>query len=176
VPASPPNPAPPPNPGPPPDPESIVELTATPTEFEAEAIAGALRAQGVEARVVGGLLAGFRAEAPATVRVMVRAADLETARNALRALKADSIDIDWDELDVGDPEPGAPPVRTGDGGLLARARSSALRPDVALLAALLAALVAAFALRLPPPFTVAIGAGVLLMLVKTAWRLLADGR
>lgn len=81
----------------------------TNTEFEAAAIAEALRAQGIQARVLGGNLAGMRAEAPALASVIVRRMDLPRATEILRAVKADSIDIDWNEVDVGDESRADPP-------------------------------------------------------------------
>ncbi|MBL0869805.1 MAG: DUF2007 domain-containing protein [Phycisphaerales bacterium] len=91
------------------EPTSPVELTRTNTEFEAAAIAEALRAQGIQARVLGGNLAGMRAEAPALASVIVRRMDLPRATEVLRAVKADSIDIDWNEVDVGDESRADPP-------------------------------------------------------------------
>lgn len=88
-----------------PDPASkLVALTSSPSEFEAAAIAAALSDQGIPARVSGGTIAGFRAEVPGEAHVIVFEHDLERARNALRAVKAGSIDIDWDEVDLGRPE------------------------------------------------------------------------
>ena len=91
-----------------PDHAEPVELTITTTEFEAETIVQALRHQGIVAASMGGALAGFRADTPTFVRVMVPRAQLAHARSALRAIKADSVDIDWDQIDVGDPEPQPP--------------------------------------------------------------------
>jgi hypothetical protein len=81
-----------------------VDLASVTSEFEAATIVEALRAQGIAAQHYGGGLAGFRAEVPGFVCVVVRRQDLERARLALRAIQADSIDIDWDEVDVGEPE------------------------------------------------------------------------
>ncbi|MFN0010225.1 MAG: putative signal transducing protein [Phycisphaerales bacterium] len=80
----------------------LVPLTSSPSEFEAAAIAAALREQSIPAQVSGGTITGFRAEVPGEAQVLVFESDLERARNALRAIKADSIDIDWDEVDVGE--------------------------------------------------------------------------
>ena len=44
----------------------------------------ALEDAGISANAQGGLTAGFRAEAPGGVRVMVRRADVERAREVLR--------------------------------------------------------------------------------------------
>lgn len=81
--------------------DELVELTTARTEFEGEAIVSALAARGIEARSLGGMLAGFRAEAPALVRVMVRAGELDRARGALREVRASSRAIDWSEAELG---------------------------------------------------------------------------
>ncbi|MGD9690023.1 MAG: zinc ribbon domain-containing protein [Phycisphaerales bacterium] len=86
------------------EPVELADLTSVPSEFEAATIVEALRAQGIPAHHVGGTIAGFRAEVPGLVRVVVRARDLENARLALRAIEAESVDIDWDQVDVGAPE------------------------------------------------------------------------
>lgn len=86
------------------DPLEPIELTRVMTEFEAATITEALHAAGVLASVLGGNLAGMRAEAPAMATVVVRRMDLDKARDILRAVKADSIDIDWNEVDIGQPE------------------------------------------------------------------------
>ncbi len=59
--------------------------------------------------MLGGNLAGMRAEAPALASVIVRRMDLPRANEVLRAVKADSIDIDWSEVDVGDESRADPP-------------------------------------------------------------------
>jgi hypothetical protein len=86
------------------DPSELVDLTSVTSEFEGATIVEALRAQGIPANHYGGGLAGFRADVPGFVRVVVRRQDLGKAQLALRAIHADSIDIDWDEVDVGQPE------------------------------------------------------------------------
>jgi hypothetical protein len=84
------------------DPEGLVVLTEAKTGFEAETIAHSLEAQGVRATVADAMTTELFSGAIGSAKVMVRRADLETARNALRAIKAESVDIDWSELDVGE--------------------------------------------------------------------------
>lgn len=86
------------------DPLTLVPLTTARTEWQAEALAAALRQRGVHAVTQGGMLSGFRAEAPAQVIVVVPRQDLARAKEALAQIGSDSIDIDWDEVDVGQPE------------------------------------------------------------------------
>lgn len=94
------------------DPDILVLLTSTRTEFEAQTIAEALRAHGIPAQAFGTAAAtaqwelGIRSE----FQVMVRRRDLDEAGSVLRAIKADSVDIDWEEVDVGaDESPDTPP-------------------------------------------------------------------
>jgi len=85
------------------DPDQLVVLTATRTEFEASTIAAALEDNGIQARVFTGaanMLLG--PNIIDNVKVMVRASDRERAAAQLRAIKQDSVDIDWSEVDVGD--------------------------------------------------------------------------
>ena len=73
-------------------------------EFEAGAVITALRERGVEASSIGGFTAGFIAEAPGYVKVVVRKIDLEAAKAALKDIRLHHDDIDWSKIDVGEPE------------------------------------------------------------------------
>ncbi len=84
-----------------------VQLTAVSSESQAAMIIAALKDQGLEAVAEGALTANFRAENFGDVMVMVRQEDLEQARSALTNFLASAHEINWDEVDVGDPvEPG----------------------------------------------------------------------
>ncbi len=83
------------------DPQMFVELTAARSPLEVEAIVAALRAEGIEAigfnhaaAMLSGLVAPFT--------VSVHRENLERARAVLAQIKADSAEVDWDELDVGE--------------------------------------------------------------------------
>ena len=85
------------------DPDRTTRLVAIAhprDDIEAQLITNLLADTGIEAMVTGGALAGFRAEAPANVCVVVRAADAEAAREALAAARPTI-----DEADVGDDSP-----------------------------------------------------------------------
>jgi len=85
-------------------------LVSVPSEVEAAAIVTALAEYGIEAHAVGGYTAGFRAEAPGDVKVSVKHADLDRARQALAEIREHPDAIDWSQIDVGRPEePDAPP-------------------------------------------------------------------
>ena len=76
---------------------SLVAIAHPRDDIEAQLITNLLAEAGIEAMVTGATLAGFRAEAPANVCVVVRAADADAAREALAAVRPTI-----DEADVGD--------------------------------------------------------------------------
>ncbi|MHC5002688.1 MAG: putative signal transducing protein [Planctomycetota bacterium] len=76
------------------DPDQPVTLTTAGSEGEAAIIVAALEDSGFKAQMSGQLTSGFRAEAPGEVRVLVRRADLESAREALRQLHEQSDDAE----------------------------------------------------------------------------------
>ena len=86
------------------DQDNPVALGSFANELEAAAAVTALQALGVEAHVMGGYTAGFRAEAPGNVQVVVRFRDLNRAQEALAEIRATRADVDWSQIDVGDPE------------------------------------------------------------------------
>ncbi len=59
-------------------------------ELEAAPIVAALDAEGIRAEAVGAYTAGFRAEAPGEVQVVVRGTDAERARAVLAELRSRS--------------------------------------------------------------------------------------
>ena len=66
-----------------PDPEAAVVVAEFDSELLAGFASGLLEEHGIESRAVGGLTAGFRAEAPGRVRLLVQARDAERARAIL---------------------------------------------------------------------------------------------
>lgn len=84
--------------------DHVARLTSLPTEAQAIIIVNALKEAGIPSTAVGGYTAGFKAEAPGWVQVMVTEEDLPVARNTLQKLKEDVADIDWSQVDVGEPE------------------------------------------------------------------------
>lgn len=70
-------------------------------------MASALRDAGIEAFVFDTARTTLQWEAPAVIapyQVHVRRADAERAAELLSQNAADSVDIDWSEIDVGEPE------------------------------------------------------------------------
>lgn len=94
-------------------PEVLVEVQ---DEFEAGAVITALRERGVEATSVGGFTAGFIAEAPGYVQVVVRKVDLPAARAALKDIRLNHDEIDWSKVDVGKPDDDADTAEDNNGG------------------------------------------------------------
>jgi hypothetical protein len=93
------------------DPSQPVVLSTHTTEFQAATLARALEARGIQARVVGALTTGFRAEAPGVAKVMVLQRDLERAKAAVEAIRAEGTDdIDWSEAEAAAPPPDAAPA------------------------------------------------------------------
>lgn len=89
-----------------PDPDQLVEVAVAVSEFEGAVIANVLQAEGIEARVFTStetiLGASLLTAGSAGVRVMTRAADADRARAALDQNHRDSVDLDWDTVDVGE--------------------------------------------------------------------------
>lgn len=82
--------------------DQLVDAALCSTEFEAEALAEVLRAAGVAAAVLGGTLAGFRAEAPGAVRVVVRRGDLDRARSVLAERRMPQSELEAEALAAGE--------------------------------------------------------------------------
>ena len=79
-------------------------LASFPHEVEASVIANVLEAEGIMTALTGVTTAMFRVEAPGLVSVMIRREDLDRARQILDAIRSSESDIDWENVDVGEPE------------------------------------------------------------------------
>jgi hypothetical protein len=82
------------------------------SEFEAEAKAEVIRARGIEATVTRNAPSwtGYMSISPTAIgaSVLVHREDLERARALLEQVISDSVDLDWDEIDVGQREDDLP--------------------------------------------------------------------
>lgn len=90
------------------DPNEPVVVATAWTEAEAGIIASSLRERGIEARVfdaVGSVLSAFGPALNQPIQVVVRRAEADNAISTLRAIRQESIDIDWSEIDTGDHSP-----------------------------------------------------------------------
>jgi len=83
---------------------NVVKLARCYTEVEAVGIADALRDEGIHAEISGAITGGFRAEAPSVIWVLVRQEDAERAVPIVEAFREASSDVDWSQVDVGEPE------------------------------------------------------------------------
>jgi len=86
------------------DANELTKLTAVPDEAQAALVVHALADHGIEAQATGDYTSGFRAEAPGSVQVVVKQADLARAKQALALVKRQDAQIDWSQVDVGDAE------------------------------------------------------------------------
>jgi hypothetical protein len=82
------------------DPDRPEELLAAANEIEAAAMVNALAEYGVEAFAAGGYTSGFQAEAPGNVKILVKQADLDRAKQALAEILKEQGEIDWSKVDV----------------------------------------------------------------------------
>ena len=87
------------------DNEHLARLTSVRNEMEAGIIIGALEQEGIQAAMSGVYTAGFRAEAPGWVEVLVAEDDFSQAQAILQQVRDQHADVDWSHVDVGEPEP-----------------------------------------------------------------------
>ena len=85
------------------DPDTLVDIQNASSEVGASVLVEALKAEGVPAFSVANAGAWLQWEVLASqpFRISVRRQDVEKARKILQSIKADSVDIDWNEVDVG---------------------------------------------------------------------------
>ena len=79
-------------------------LVMVSNEVEAAVIVGALQEKGVHAVATGGYISGFKAEAPGDVKILVRHNEADEARRMLDQIRQEQSEVDWSEIDVGEPE------------------------------------------------------------------------
>ena len=82
----------------------MVHLTSTPTEMEASIIIAALEDNGIEATMTGNFTAGVLAEVMGWVEILVPEDKLTRAQEVMNEVKQHRSDIDWSQVDVGQPE------------------------------------------------------------------------
>ena len=88
--------------------DQVVNLASFGSEIEATMIADELQREGIQAQASGLLTAGFRAEAPGQVKVLIHIRDLDRARELLDDYIKSKQQIDWSKVDLAsDPEQGA---------------------------------------------------------------------
>jgi hypothetical protein len=90
----------------------IAVVAVTETEFEARAKAAVLEAEGIKAMVTSNA-PSWTGQMPVSptargASVLVNREDLDRARSLLTQAVEDSVDLDWDEVDVGEREDDLP--------------------------------------------------------------------
>ena len=86
--------------------DDLVELTTRPNELDAGLVREVLRSGGIECsvRAASGIALGvFGASSFNPMSVMVRRDELDNAQRLLTDQREASVDIDWEEVDVGEP-------------------------------------------------------------------------
>ena len=101
----------------PPDPDQLTTITTATSEFSAQLLVAILNDAGIEAFAFGstGTALGITGQSTNPrwgVPIQVRCKDIEAAKTTLLANKRDSVDIDWDMVDVGTPEEDGSPHNT----------------------------------------------------------------
>jgi len=79
-------------------------LTTAAHETEAALIISRLGEEGIRATVGGDFPFAFRADIPRQINVIVARSDLDRAKVLLKTMKTDRADIDWSQVDVGQPD------------------------------------------------------------------------
>ena len=85
-------------------PESLKVVREVPDDIAAANLRAALEDAGIECQSVGDYTAGFRTEVPGGLQILVKAADLQRAQQVLDAFEQELAELDWSQVDVGDPE------------------------------------------------------------------------
>ena len=92
-----------------PDHGELQTVVTAKSEFEAHAVIAVLKEAGIEAHAFGYVKQALPLDMKFTsVPVQVRATDLRRAKMELKQNISDSVDLDWDEIDVGEREDDLP--------------------------------------------------------------------
>lgn len=85
------------------DDQELRTLTQVDNELQGSLIVTQLKEAGIHATLTGVFTAGFRAEAPGYVDVVVEEKDFDKAQQVLKAMELEK-PVDWSQVDVGEPE------------------------------------------------------------------------
>ena len=90
--------------------DDLAAVAVTATEFEARTKAALLQAEGIDATVASNAGTWGVVISPAGIgaSVLVRREDMERARRLIQDTIEDSVDLDWDQVDVGQREDDLP--------------------------------------------------------------------
>jgi hypothetical protein len=85
-------------------PEHVVVVATAENELEAGVMVAALEEEGIKSTMSGAAAADFRAGVPGDVQILVAKEDLARAQEVIRKGEEDQEDVDWSQVDVGEPE------------------------------------------------------------------------
>jgi hypothetical protein len=85
-------------------PEHVVVAASAENELEAGVILAALEEAGIKATMSGAATAEFRVAVPGEVQILVAQEDLAAAQEVIQEGQDDEEDVDWSQVDVGQPE------------------------------------------------------------------------
>lgn len=85
-------------------PEHIVVVASAENELEAGVIVAALEEAGIKSTMSGAATAEFRVAVPGDVQILVAQEDEARAREVIQKGEDDEEDVDWSQVDVGQPE------------------------------------------------------------------------
>jgi len=85
-------------------PEHVVVAATAENELEAGVMVNALAEAGIKSTMSGAATADFRTGVPGVVQILVTQEDLARAQEVIRKGEDDEEDVDWSQVDVGQPE------------------------------------------------------------------------
>jgi hypothetical protein len=85
-------------------PEHVVVAASAENELEAGVMLAALEEAGIKATMSGAATAEFRVAVPGEVQILVAQEDLAAAQEVIQEGQDDEEDVDWSQVDVGQPE------------------------------------------------------------------------
>lgn len=85
-------------------PEHVAVAASAENELEAGVMLAALEEAGIKATMSGAATADFRVAVPGEVQILVAQEDLERAQEVIKEGQDDEEDVDWSQVDVGQPE------------------------------------------------------------------------
>lgn len=86
------------------DDQELKVLTRMSSEHHAQLMIAALARRGIDAHLSGSPVSDFKVGVPGQVSVFVRPEDYDPAQQALTEMRSDQSQIDWLQVDVGQPE------------------------------------------------------------------------
>lgn len=85
-------------------PEHVVVVATVPNEQEADVIVAALEEEGIKSTISGAGANPFRLDLPGDVQILVAKEDEARAKEIIRLGEENREDVDWSQVDVGQPE------------------------------------------------------------------------